>query len=102
MRWYQTFQSTDFIQERDQFRGAILSLRDKFIGGDKIIDNMMRGSLWDITSSSGVSLRYTRGLLDFYAQKSNSTVDALVSGLKSIDANIITESGKKLLQQILK
>jgi hypothetical protein len=26
MRWYQSFQSTDFVQERDQFRGAILSL----------------------------------------------------------------------------
>lgn len=26
MKWYQAFQSTDFVQERDQFRGAIISL----------------------------------------------------------------------------
>jgi hypothetical protein len=102
MRWYQTFQSTDFVQERDQFRGAIITLRDNFTNGDQIIDSLMRGSLWDMTSSSGASLRYTRGLLDTYAQKSNTTVEALVSGLKNLDTNGITESGKKLLQQILR
>lgn len=42
MRWYQTFQSTDFVQERDQFRGAIVSLRDKFTRGDQIIESLIR------------------------------------------------------------
>jgi FecR protein len=102
MRWYQTFQSTDFVQERDQFRGAIVSLRDKFTRGDQIIESLMRGSLWDITTASGASLHYTRGLLDTYAQESNTTVEALVAGLKHLDSNTITESGKRLLQQILR
>jgi FecR protein len=59
MRWYQTFQSTDFVQERDQFRGAIVSLRDKFTRGDQIIESLMRGSLWDMMAHSGASLQYT-------------------------------------------
>lgn len=45
-----------------------------------------------MATSSGASLEYTRGLLDAYAQKGNTTVDALVSGLKSIDTNVITEN----------
>jgi FecR protein len=102
MRWYQTFQSTDFVQERDQFRGAIISLRDQFTHGDQIIESLMRGSLWDMTTASGDSLHYTRGLLDAYAQKSGTTLETLVSGIKTIDTNTITESGKRLIQQMLK
>ncbi len=32
LRWYQAFQSTDFIQERDEFRGAIVSMQSHLTG----------------------------------------------------------------------
>jgi hypothetical protein len=60
MRWYQSFQSTDFVQERDQFRGVIISLRDQFTGGDQIIESLTRGAMWDMMASSGASLQHTR------------------------------------------
>ena len=42
MKWYQTFQSKNFIQERDQFRGTIVSLANGFTNGDKIIASLTR------------------------------------------------------------
>ncbi len=60
MRWYQSFQSTDFVQERDQFRGAIVSLRDDFTNGDQIIESLTRGAMWDMIVSSGATLQNTR------------------------------------------
>ncbi len=52
MKWYQAFQSTDFVQERDQFRGAILSIQDRFTNGDQIIESLTRGAMWDMTTAS--------------------------------------------------
>ena len=60
MRWYQSFQSTDFVQERDQFRGVIISLSDNFTNGDQIIESLTRGAIWDMMVSSGTTLQNTR------------------------------------------
>ena len=60
MRWYQSFQSTDFVQERDQFRGVIISLSDNFTNGDQIIESLTRGAMWDMMVSSGTTLQNTK------------------------------------------
>lgn len=60
MRWYQAFQSTDFVQERDQFRGAIVALRDQLTGGDRIIESLTRGAMRDMLASTGATLQNTK------------------------------------------
>lgn len=42
MKWYQTFQSKSFVQERDQIRGTMISLKKQFTNGDQIIDSITR------------------------------------------------------------
>ena len=42
LKWYQTFQSKDFIQERDQIRGAVISIKDQLNQSDKIISTITR------------------------------------------------------------
>jgi hypothetical protein len=42
MKWYQTFQSKNFVQERDRFRGSIVSLANGFKNGDQIIESLTR------------------------------------------------------------
>lgn len=51
MKWYQSLQSADFIQERDQFRGVIMSWKDN-IQGDQLIDNLTKGAIWDMSTLS--------------------------------------------------
>ena len=60
MRWYQSFQSTDFVQERDQFRGAIVSISDQLTNGDQIIESLTRGAMWDMLASTGTTLQNTK------------------------------------------
>jgi FecR protein len=60
MKWYQSFQSTDFVQERDQFRGAIVSIRGQLTNGDQIIESLTRGAMWDMMSASGATLKNTQ------------------------------------------
>lgn len=60
MRWYQSFQSTDFVQERDQFRGAIISIRDQLTNGDQVIESLTRGAMWDMLASTGATLQNTK------------------------------------------
>ncbi len=42
MKWYQTFQGPEFVQERDTIRGTIVSMKDTLLNGDKIIDSLTR------------------------------------------------------------
>ncbi|MBC7498513.1 FecR domain-containing protein [Candidatus Gracilibacteria bacterium] len=102
MRWYQSFQSTDFVQERDQFRGVIISLRDQFTGGDQIIESLTRGAMWDMMSASGAPLQNSKGLLDTYAKKTGTTLDSLISGARSIDASKITEGGRAIYDRLMR
>jgi hypothetical protein len=102
MRWYQSFQSTDFVQERDQFRGVIVSLQSKLTGGDQIIESLTRGAMWDMMVSSGTTLENTRGLLDTYARKTGTTLDTLISGARSIDPSTITESGRAIYEKLMR
>lgn len=41
MKWYQTFQGSEFVKERDQIRGVIIAMKDVFFNGDKIIENLV-------------------------------------------------------------
>lgn len=52
MKWYQTFQGPGFVQERDAIRGTIVSMKDTLLNGDKIIDSLTRGAMWDMMSNS--------------------------------------------------
>jgi hypothetical protein len=102
MRWYQSFQSTDFVQERDQFRGAIVSIRGQLTNGDQIIESLTRGAMWDMMSASGLTLTNTRGLLDTYAKKTGTTVEILTSGIKNLDTSKITESGRTIYERLMR
>jgi FecR protein len=102
MRWYQSFQSTDFVQERDQFRGAIVSIRGQLTNGDQIIESLTRGAMWDMMSASGLTLTNTRGLLDTYAKKTGTTLDSLISRIKTLDTNIVTEGGRAIYERLMR
>jgi FecR protein len=102
MKWYQSFQSTDFVQERDQFRWAIISLESQLPGGDHLIESLTRGAMWDMMSSSGATLQNTRWLLDTYARKTGTTLDMLISGAKNIDPSTITEGGRALYERLMR
>jgi hypothetical protein len=41
MKWYQTFQGPEFVMERDQIRGIIMTMKDTFLNGDKIIESLV-------------------------------------------------------------
>ncbi|MBC7503707.1 FecR domain-containing protein [Candidatus Gracilibacteria bacterium] len=101
-RWYQSFQSTDFVQERDQLRGVIISLRDNIINGDQIIESLTRGAMWDIVSSSGMTLQYTKQLLDTYAQDTGTTLDQLIGVVKKIDSGSLSEGGRAIYERLVR
>lgn len=86
MKWYQTFQSKDFIQERDQIRGSIMSLVSGFTGKDQIIDILTRGSMWDMSSATGFTLQNAQSLLGDYAKKTGTTLDKILLNIKQIDS----------------
>ena len=102
MRWYQSFQSTDFVQERDQFRWAIISLQDQLTGGDQVIESLTRGAMWDMLASSGVTLQNTKWLLDAYSRKKGTTLDTIMSGARSIDTSTITEGGRAIYERLMR
>ncbi|NRH21381.1 hypothetical protein HOO68_05030 [Candidatus Gracilibacteria bacterium] len=96
MKWYQTFQSKSFVQERDQIRGTMISLKKQFTNGDQIIDSITRGALWDVQGSTGSLLKNSQILLDDYTKKTGTTLDALLSSIKKIDANSLTIDPKTI------
>ena len=100
MKWYQSFQSTDFIQERDRMRGTIISLKDTFTNGDQIIENLTRGAIWDVTVASGMTLANTQSLLEAYAKKTGTTLDNLNAQLKKIDTNTLSKEGRALYEKL--
>jgi hypothetical protein len=42
MKWYQAFQSKDFVQQRDLFRGTLVSLSETFKNGDQLMAVLAR------------------------------------------------------------
>ena len=100
MKWYQAFQSKDFVQERDHFRWTIISLANWFTNGDKIIESLTRWALWDMQSSSGITLQNTQILLNNYAQKTGTTVDTILSSIKKIDTNTINIESRILYDRL--
>lgn len=102
MKWYQTFQSKNFIQERDRFRGTMVSLANGFTNGDKIIEGLTRWAMWDMQSASGMTLINTQSIINTYAQKTGTSVDMLISNLKKIDTNTITTESRAIFEKLLK
>jgi len=100
MKWYQAFQSKDFIQERDQIRGSIMSLVSGFTGGDQIIDILTRGSMWDMGSATGFTLQNAQSLLDTYAKKTGTTFDAILINIKQIGSGTINSDTRALYNKL--
>lgn len=107
LKWYQTFQSKNFVQERDMMRGTIVSLKQQFTNSDQIIDTLTRWALWDIQDASGSLLKNSQLLLDDYSKKTGTTLDKLLFGIKkfdpnnlSIDPNTITAEWKAMYERL--
>lgn len=101
MKWYQTFQGPEFVQERDTIRGTIVSMKDTLLNGDKIIDSLTRWAMWDMMSNSWVTLANTQWLLENYAKKTGTTLDILNQKLNTLDINTITNEWRALFQKIV-
>jgi hypothetical protein len=53
-------------------------------------------------SASGVTLSNTQIMINTYAQKTGTSVDALMSSLKNIDTNTITTESRAIFEKLLK
>ena len=102
MKWYQSFQGHEFVLERDQIRGAIIALKDSFTNGDQIIENLARGSLWDMASSSGFTLQNTQAILNAYSEKTGINLDLLTNQFKKIDTNALSNESKIIYEKLFK
>ncbi len=101
MKWYQTFQGPEFVMERDQIRGIIMTMKDTFLNGDKIIESLVSWAMWDTMSSSGITLVNAQWLLENYAQKTGITLDMLNQKLNNLDINTITSEWRSLYQKMV-
>ncbi|MBX9809740.1 FecR family protein [Candidatus Gracilibacteria bacterium] len=102
MKWYQSFQGQDFVLERDKIRGTIITIKDTFTNGDQIIENLARGSLWDMASASGFTLQNTQAILNTYSQKTGINLDLLTNQFKKIDTNALSNESKIIYEKLFK
>lgn len=78
MKWYNRFQDTKFIQEREKIR---LLLEDHITTGSgrAYLDVLARGALWDSLSSSGVKLDSSLHYMKLYTQDMDKKIQSVLN-----------------------
>lgn len=96
LKWYQRFQDTKFVQERENIRTLITKT---WTSWDTYIDAIARGALWDKMNFSWMTLKSADTLIGTYAK----TIDTKIQWvLNVVPVPELQSKAKETLRSLLK
>lgn len=84
MKWYNHFQDTKFVQEREKIR-TLLEKQMSYSGSSQYLDVLARGAIWDSLSFTGMDLDSTTRYMKLYTQDMDKKIQSVLNIVPTAD-----------------
>jgi hypothetical protein len=95
MRWYQRFQDTKFVQERENIRALLEQSVQTQSGASRYLETLARSALWDRMSFSGMELKSADTYINTYAKEVDKTLQGV---LRVVPASELQNKARETLR----
>jgi len=95
MRWYQRFQDTKFVQERENIRILLQNQVAAGSSGSIYLETLARSALWDRMSFSGMDLKSADTYINTYAKEVDKTLQGV---LRVVPASELQSKARETLR----